>query len=671
MNALHVLLQRLTSDQRGSIVVSFALVFVFMVGSTFFVIDMARYNIVQSRLQSALDLTLISVGRNLPQYRINMEGEEGAALKQDVYDYFYANIPENFLSSTISQNDIKIEVGQGVAGTEYADAQYMKLEVSGKLPMLSAGFFDFFDMDIQASNMAVRRVRTNMEMVLALDNSSTVNVDTQEAWMGSADEELMTHLRSEATDLVTAVLNAAEASGTGTGDESPAHVGLVPYTDFVNVGDIASVNGWLNVTPGQEVLIKGYQRPNSDWVRPAWLGCVSEPLPGRGSWSAANPLPADVLAPDGRFQPVLTLFGLDYMPKNLDKNNATEAFLVKNSDAPSSGPGKGEFDGGVIWEHDQSGRIARVVNVRPYEENWLYRSPAESTRPVIPQVAEPHSFWINLAVDSVYISNRGGLRIRSCPESKVHFLSSESAPLTNAIAGMQQTVTAELGKNKNTWVHGYGGGATIPVGLLWSWRMLSPEWRGESAWGSNVLPRSADQGVRKVIVLFTKGGNQPLYEHGSDGRVEHPFKLSYSYKANKDAGSKTVKVENYNEDIDFTAGADDHFRQCPLNGLRTLDTNFIRPGNHDKCHVDQTAIGYGNGLGVDAVNAYMEDVCQNIKNDLANIEIYTVTLGDDPGGLIAACASSPDKHFHAGNVDELSHAFKAITGNVTDFRMIQ
>lgn len=659
MNALRLFLRRFASDQHGAIAISFVMVFVMMVGSTVFAIDMARYNIAQSRLQNSLDLTLISVGRNLPQYQINLDGDEGAALRQDVYDYFYANIPDGFLEANIPQGSITIDVWQGGAGDEYPDAQYIQLQASGKLPMLSTGFFDFSAMDLQASNTAIRRVRRNMEMVLALDNSSTANVGTQEVEMTPDDEALMSILRSEATDLATAVLDAGAASGSGTDDDAPAHVGLVPYTDFVNIGAIASADGWLNITPGQEVLINGYLRPNGDLVRPAWLGCVSEPI---GSWSAGNPLPAKVLAPDARFQPVLTLFGHDFMPDKLEKNQA--AYLVKH-EASNQGPGKGDFNGGVILEHDQSGNeSARVVNIWPYEKNWDYRSSAQSDR----NLAEPHSFWINFAVDSVYDSDGLGLKTRTCPESKAHFLTSVLTPLTNAIHGMQQTVTVNVGKNDNQTVYGYGGGATIPVGLLWSWRMLSPEWRGASAWGSSVLPRDGDQGVRKIIVLFTKGGNQPLYTHASDGSLKHPFKLDYAYR--EGSKDKTVKNEQLKGGIDLTTGTHS-FTQCPLNGLRTLDTTEITPPNHNVCQSDLAEIGYGDGLSVDAVNAYMEDVCQNIKNDPANIEIYTVTLGNDPGGLVQACASSPDKYFNAANVDQLSEAFKAIAANVTDFRLIK
>lgn len=318
--------------------------------------------------------------------------------------------------------------------------------------------------------------------------------------------------------------------------------------------------------------------------------------------------------------------------------------------------------------------------VWPYEKSWTYRLGAAPHAH-----AEPRHLWLSFATDSTYLSGMSGsVKIGSCLHSRVKFLTYDQTALNTAIDSMKKVVPIKI-KGVDVDVYGYGGGSTIPVGLLWSWRMLSPGWRGADAWGSNTLPRDPGNGLRKIIVLFANRGNYPLYKHASDGNIKQPLKLGYDYKANPSADTKTIKVAPVNLDIDLTSGPY-AFTQCPLNGLRGQDPEDITPLNYNsgaqtpECPFDSTNIGYGgessgSGLTTETVNAYMADICDSIKADLAGIEIFTVTLGEsyspDTKPLIQACASSPEKYFHAGNVDDLSQAFKTIAGAVTDFRLIR
>lgn len=684
MNALRLLSRRLASDQRGSIAISFAMVFALMVGSTVFAVDMARYNIAQSRMQNALDLTLISVGRNLPQYQINLDGDEGDALRKDVDDYFYANFPASFLSSSVNEIVVKQEPDPNCPS-----GQTIQLATTGTLPMLSTGFFDLSAMNLQAKNGACRRIRANMEMVLALDNSSTVNVGTQEVEVTAADNALMDTLIAESKKLTSTVLNAAATtSGTGPGQDSGAYVGLVPFTDFVNVRDIGPVEGWLRIRPQQKALISGLQRPNGTYTTPVWKGCISEPLPVGGSWSGSPSLPVSVLTPSPIFQPAFTVFGHTHDVKEL-LGKEPDGFLVKSSESPFPAPiGLEPFYGPDFVQHDWSDTVhpPRAAMVWPYKKDWgpITKGTAAQHRG-LPAHAEPQHFWISFATDSTYISGMAGsAKIGACLYSRVKFLTYDQAALNTAIDSMKKIDTVKI-KGADVSVYGYGGGSTIPVGLLWSWRMLSPTWRGTEGWGSDVLPQDGVQGLRKIIVLFANRGNYPLYKHASDGNIKQPLKLGYDYKVNPSAETKTIKVAPINLDIDLTSGPY-AFTQCPLNGLRSHDFETITPENYSsaaqspECPFTSTDIGYGNdggsGLTTATVNDYMADVCNNIKADQAGIEIYTITLGGaaystDTKPLIQSCASSPDKYFDAANVKGLSEAFKTIAGNVTDFRLTQ
>lgn len=82
-----------------------------------------------------------------------------------------------------------------------------------------------------------------------------------------------------------------------------------------------------------------------------------------------------------------------------------------------------------------------------------------------------------------------------CNPNSVTFLSTDAA-----------TVSAKIDS-----LRVYGGTA-IPSGLLWGWRLLSPEWRGEQGWGHATLPENKSDDLLKVIVLMTDGANELTHD---------------------------------------------------------------------------------------------------------------------------------------------------------------
>jgi hypothetical protein len=74
------------------------------------------------------------------------------------------------------------------------------------------------------------------------------------------------------------------------------------------------------------------------------------------------------------------------------------------------------------------------------------------------------------------------------------------------------------------------------------------------------------------------------------------------------------------------------------------------------------------------VDAYMQAVCTNIKNDSSTypIRLYTVFVGASGGGgqtNMGNCASGPAYAFTNYNTNNLSSTFAAILGSMTELRL--
>ncbi len=77
-----------------------------------------------------------------------------------------------------------------------------------------------------------------------------------------------------------------------------------------------------------------------------------------------------------------------------------------------------------------------------------------------------------------------------CPSAPASFLGADAAALKTSVNNMQAS-----------------GSTMIAAGLVWSWRMLSPAWRGDAGWDDAALPQDFSPALNKVVVLLTDGDN--------------------------------------------------------------------------------------------------------------------------------------------------------------------
>lgn len=667
---LHVL-HRLARDQRGAIAITFVLTFGAMLTGTLFAVDMVRHSATQGRLQNALDAAVISAGRKLSDYKPTQGGEPSQSWKDDAYAFFQANMPARYLGSEIPLDSLTIQYSEERVGSnnQYLSGQVIHMTVSGQMPLLSAGYLKETSMDVQASNSAIRRVRNDLELVLALDNTGSMSYSSGSSLPGEATR--LDILKESAKGMIDTVMSAAAAGGQTDG-VSGAYIGLVPFTDSVNVKNIDKAKDWLNT--GSSLLTPVDLQNVIDQV---WGGCIVEPRPPVSGWTASNPLPASVLSPTAGFMPMISTYSFDYTPQYVNSNNGSYKYnyLVSLSLAVAGG-GYYQFTAPSILFADR--RILATLSNGTQNSALDWYTPGTSGQQL--SKLPPRSFRINLAMSP-----------NACTKSMAMFLNQDSVALNASVDAMMAS-----------------GNTNVSTGLLWAWRMLSPLWQG--AWNDSELPRPAASKLRKVIVLLSDGDNQPAPAKSSSRITssDEVFKLSYAYvTCNSTSGSggntkcvnsgtmgawsspveATDTVTNTKTVIDTKGNklSLPGFTQCPLDGLLMVDPTAMTPGNYtSSCSTNATSpnsnqTGYSasgaDGLGTAALNTYMAKLCASVKADPSSIQIYTLTLGSDVSStaktLMQGCATDADHYFDVSNASELPDVFAQIAGALTELRLTQ
>lgn len=615
MNVLKRFLLVLQRDQRGAVTLTYLLCFPVILLALLGSIDFIRYSMAQSKLQNALDTAVISAGRNLDTFTpVPTGSDEEVKWRADAISYFFSNMPQGFLGSSVSEQSVDIIYREETdASGNATGGQLVSMSATGTLPLLVTGMIDRTAFNLSAQNEAVRRTRSDIEMVLALDNSGSMDYSGR-----------MATLKTSSSQLVATLFNSAvDENGVA---QNQVDIGLVPFTGTVRIGDKAQALKWLNADWVKDSKVK-----ISNYIQNIWSGCIAEPA---GTWSNNHPMPAKVWTPDAAFQPLFLTYSYNYSPFKNEEN--TDKKLTDLIDFGE--PSEKSYDRRLWAEIEESSNTIRV----------------------------------NLAVESEY-----------CTEAPTSFLTSNPNVINNSINRM----------------YPYGD-TGVPVGLLWAWRMLSPQWRGEQGWGSDVMPRDPVPGrLKKVIVLLSDGDNRPLVNNWSDGYSESEgrydvdkniakYSLVYHYQ-------QGINTETATEtDLSFTIPA---FRQCPVNPLKMYDPLDppLTNDDYDACvsfPVEDTDIGYHTGytqykhspgederrgkLSSSAYNGFMSELCEEVKKDGNDIKIYSITLlGKDMTNasinVMRNCASGANYYYNTDNVAQLPAVFAAIAGSLTELRLTE
>lgn len=235
-------LKALARDRRGVVSLYFSVILTIMLMTMLAAVDMLRVAVLRSRVQAALDAAVLAVGYNLTATAAEREADGKA--------YFSANMSADPLSATIDGPTF-LDPVPTANGTLYT------ITASVSVPLMVTAFTSGGAFNFTLSTTARRKTRADVEVVLAIDNT------------GSMQGTKMASAQAAAKNVVATLLGPSSGGNT--------FIGLVPFTETVNVGNNALTRTWLKA---------GESSGN-------WRGCLFENKGTDGKYSVTNLSPVE------------------------------------------------------------------------------------------------------------------------------------------------------------------------------------------------------------------------------------------------------------------------------------------------------------------------------------------------------------------------------------------
>lgn len=211
--------RRLARCERGNVAIIFALAAIPMVLAVGTAVDLARVYLVKQRLTYALDAAGLAAGAVT---------DPSTSLQTVANAFFTANYPSTALGTPTTPVLVSDSGQIDISGSAVVETSFMKI-------------VGIDQVTVTASARIIRET-TGLELVMALDNTGSMDNDGK-----------LEAMKSAATDMIDILF----------GDEtSPAllRVGLVPFAGSVNIG-----TGKVAYTTGTGAY---------DWGTTSWSGCV-------------------------------------------------------------------------------------------------------------------------------------------------------------------------------------------------------------------------------------------------------------------------------------------------------------------------------------------------------------------------------------------------------------
>ena len=624
--------KRLKDDCRAASFTTVGFLMIPMLGAVGLATDTARGYLVKNRLNEALDAAGLAAARE----------SELAAQRAEAEMMFWANYGQSYMDTTVS--------GPNVAFDEAEDTVTVSATVT--LPTTFTRVLGVETMNV-ASSAVIQRRNSGLELVLVMDNT------------GSMRGSKMTTMKSAAQTLIDILFD-------GDAEVPDMWVGLVPYSSMVNIGGTRT--SWL-----ESPLVGTNFQPTT------WKGCVE-----------ARDWPLDTT--DDTYQVLGNGFTPALYGNNVDnywKDEIGILYALMNwyRGYPDSlslpfvdGTSVQKTMDQVVEEVVRQG--LRLGDGDPLPEPTLLASvqrmvlmedrsiDADDSLPSGPSLTDeltdylsPHEvdpfpsgerlqellLYAYLWRNYLYEDNNGDVADPEEDEDDAKNNSDWRPPMVRDANGEQNagtgpnlgcgpaitplvasydTITAAIAEMQ-PW---HRGGTTSNLGLVWGWRVLSPEWRG--LWGGDTpadMPLDYDEPLMtKAIVLLTDGNNEVYDEPTQDG----PWSSDYTAYGRVGEGRVRDEVDTDGTPHDPTAG----------NGTPLTSKNAARR------EVDQR----------------MLSICDAMKADDVEIQIFTITFRQNNGdtqALFRNCASEEDFYYNSPTNAQLEGIFEEIAEKLTELRI--
>ncbi|MDD3288603.1 MAG: pilus assembly protein [Alphaproteobacteria bacterium] len=203
-----------------------AISFMAMIGFVGTSVDLAREQLIQSRLLFSLDAAGLAAGSTM----------NTANIEAEVAKYMGANFPAGYLGAAIPTISVQVS----------ADKAVITLTANTTVDPVFMQVFGVNTLSISASSQ-ITRIATGLELAMVLDNT------------GSMGGSSLASLKSAANNLVD-ILYGGKATAKNL------WIGLVPFSHTVNIG--TSRTNWLDAD------YNNANYPTSAWGPTTWAGCV-------------------------------------------------------------------------------------------------------------------------------------------------------------------------------------------------------------------------------------------------------------------------------------------------------------------------------------------------------------------------------------------------------------
>lgn len=300
------LIRRFRSDERGAFLVIFGVMAIVLVATSGAVVDFTSVEQARTRAQVALDSAALGLQPRI--YDNPTPTEETLRLQA-----------ENVLRERLAANDIAWSScpQTGTAALPCASVESaaidtvdgsLRLVASMQVPMSFVSLVGIPSMKATLVSEATRK-RLNIEVAMVLDNSGSM-----------AQSSRMTNLKTAANCATNILLNGDCDSTAAAASIDNVKIGIVPFTEFINVGTANSTASWIDKTGASKVARDNFDNDDYDGntfsgpvnrldlygnlSNVSWKGCVEARLPPYDTTddvpdaSVSATLFAPALAPD-------------------------------------------------------------------------------------------------------------------------------------------------------------------------------------------------------------------------------------------------------------------------------------------------------------------------------------------------------------------------------------
>lgn len=312
------LLSRFRSDERGVFLVFFGVLGIVLIATAGAVVDFTTIEQARARAQDALDSAALGL-----QPSIFEDGVTEATIEPEAQEL----LDERLADATVTAEVTNVTINE-------TDGM-LRLEASINVPMAFVALVGIESVSANVVSEATRK-RLNVEVAMVLDNSGS---------MASASR--MTNLIAAAKCATNILFNSDCSSTAATADTTQVKIGIVPFTEFVNVGTANKTASWMDTSGASPIANDNFDDDDNDGTaftgavdrfalydqlsNVDWQGCVE-----------ARPYPYDTNDTVPTAATPGTLFVPEFAPDNPDSGSFTNNYL---DDTPAACSGTGTLRG--------------------------------------------------------------------------------------------------------------------------------------------------------------------------------------------------------------------------------------------------------------------------------------------------------------------------------------